>query len=142
MSMRLERPTSSTSEFERQQFLLYDSRRLAVETHANAMIASALAIAVVLVSDYARDDHPPIAWFVAGLAGLAWLLVFANIACVVWFLTPWWQGGAVGRTDAHPMWWEGRSKRSATIPRGMPHCGSKLMRTGKPAPGVRGAWDP
>jgi hypothetical protein len=82
------------AEFERQQFLLYDSRRLAVETHANAVIASALAISVVLVSDYAREDHPPAAWFVFGLAGVAWLFLFANVARVLSFPTPWWRGGS------------------------------------------------
>ncbi|HEV7752606.1 MAG TPA: hypothetical protein VGO71_13760 [Baekduia sp.] len=81
------------AEFERQQFVLYDARRLAVETHANAVIAVALAIAAVMVSDYARDDHPAIGWFLIGLAGVGWVFVFANIARVVSFPTPRWLGG-------------------------------------------------
>jgi len=34
----------SRAEFERQQFALHDTRRLAAETHANAVSAAALAV--------------------------------------------------------------------------------------------------
>ena len=39
----------SRSEFERHQFQLYETRRLAVETHANAVAAAALVVAAVVV---------------------------------------------------------------------------------------------
>lgn len=81
------------AEFERQQFLLYEARRLASETHANAVFAAALAIAAVLVADYGRTDHPALLWFLLGVAGVAWVLVFSNIARIVNFLTPRWRGG-------------------------------------------------
>lgn len=81
------------AEFERQQFLLYEARRVASETHANAVIAAALAIAAVLIGDYSRRGHPSLAWFVIGVGGVAWVLVFANVARTVSFPTPRWRGG-------------------------------------------------
>lgn len=82
------------TEFERQQFALYDTRRLAAETHANAVIAAALAVAAFVLADYARRPHPDLGWLVFALSGLAWALVVANLTRVVSWNTPRWLGGA------------------------------------------------
>lgn len=90
------------AEFEREQFLLYEPRRLAAETNANAVIAAALAVAAFVLSDYARTGHPPAVWFIFGLAGLAWTLVFANVARTVAWTTRWWLGGMTPVDQVRP----------------------------------------
>jgi len=81
------------AEFERQQFELYEARRLAAETHANAVVAAALAIAAFVLSDYDRRSQPGVPWLIAALVGVAWTLAFANLARVVSWKTPRWRGG-------------------------------------------------
>lgn len=81
------------AEFERQQFILYDARRLSAETHANAVIAAALTVAALVVSDFAREKHPALAWLVVALIGLGWAFAFANIARVVSWTTARRMGG-------------------------------------------------
>ena len=82
------------AEFERQQFALYDTRRLAAETHANAVIAAALAVAAFVLADYSRHAHPDVGWLVVALLGLIWAFVMANLARVVSWKTPRWRGRA------------------------------------------------
>lgn len=81
------------ADFERQQFVLYDDRRLAAETHANAVIAGAVTVAALVFSDFARTEHPALGWFIAAVVGLAGAFVLANVARVVSFETPRWRGG-------------------------------------------------
>lgn len=81
------------AEFERQQFTLYDARRLSAETHANAVIAAALAVAAFVLADYGRKPYPHLAWLLVALLGLTWAIAWANLARVVSWTTAWWQGG-------------------------------------------------
>jgi hypothetical protein len=46
------------AEFERHQFDLYEARRLAEETHASAVMAAALIVAGLVLTNYARKPHP------------------------------------------------------------------------------------
>jgi hypothetical protein len=55
------------AEFERQQFALYDTRRLSAETHANAVIAAAIAVAAFVLADYGRQPHAHPVWLVVAL---------------------------------------------------------------------------
>jgi hypothetical protein len=87
-----------SAEFERQQFALYDARRLALETPANAVAAVALAAAAFVVTDYGRDEAVDVAWLILALLGLGWAFVLANVARVVSWLTPLWRGGGKTRT--------------------------------------------
>jgi HPt (histidine-containing phosphotransfer) domain-containing protein len=82
------------AEFERQQFLLYDARRLAAETHSNAVVAAAVTVAALVLSDFSRQDHPRVGWLIAALVALLWTLLLANLARVVSWNTPRWRGGA------------------------------------------------
>jgi hypothetical protein len=82
------------AEFERRQFELYEARRLSAETHANAVVAAALAVAAFVLADYGRKAHPALGWLVAALLGVAWTFVLANVARVVSWTTPRWRGGA------------------------------------------------
>ncbi len=76
------------AEFERQQFQVYETRRLAEETQANAVMASAVAVSAFLFNDYARKHHPG-TWlavlFIVALVALAVTFVFAlNARIVSW----------------------------------------------------------
>jgi hypothetical protein len=77
------------AEFERRQFALYEARRLAAETHANAVVAAALAIAAFVLSDYSRKPHPATPWLIVALVGVGSTLVLANLARVLSWTTPW-----------------------------------------------------
>jgi hypothetical protein len=81
------------AEFERQQFTLYDARRLAAETHANAVIAVAITVAALVLNDFANKGHPRTCWLVIAMAGLSAALGLANIARFVSFKTPPARGG-------------------------------------------------
>jgi len=75
------------SEFERQQFQLYEARRLSTETYANAVIAATLVTAAVVVSDFGRaedaGDRPGGVILAAALLGLLAAFGLATIARVV-----------------------------------------------------------
>jgi hypothetical protein len=94
----VDEPTSDDpeylAEFERQQFALYDTRRLTAETHSNAVVAAAVTIAALVLSDFSRKGHPSVGWLVVALVGLLWVLVLATVARVVSWKTPRWRGGA------------------------------------------------
>jgi hypothetical protein len=100
------RDLEARAEFERQQFLLYDGRRLSAEVQANTVIAASLAVAAVLVGDYGRPDHPRVVWLLVGLLGLGWGFVVANIARFVSYNTPRWRGGAKFRVLPSDVVWE------------------------------------
>lgn len=89
------------SEFERHQFDLYDTRRLAEETHANAVLAASLTIAAFVLADYGRKSHPSVVWLVIALLGLLWAFAGAMNARVVSWYTPRWRAGPK-ITDAVP----------------------------------------
>lgn len=81
------------AEFERHQFDLYDTRRLAEETHANAVIAAALTVTALVLADYGRKSHPSVIWLVIALLGLLWAFAWAMNARVVSWYTPRWLAG-------------------------------------------------
>lgn len=81
------------AEFERQQFELYEARRLACETQASAVIAAALAVAALVLADYARKGHPRFVFLLAALLGILATLAFALIARFVSWNTPHLLGG-------------------------------------------------
>jgi hypothetical protein len=82
------------AEFERQQFALYDTRRLSAETHANAVIAAAIAVAAFVLADYGRQPHAHLVWLLVALLGITWAIAMASLARVVSWTTPRWRGGA------------------------------------------------
>jgi hypothetical protein len=90
------------AEFERRQFELYEGRRLSAETHANAVIAAALAVAAFVLSDYSRKAHPGLGWLLAALIGIAWTIALANLARVVSWTTPRWRGGSKAAPEGLP----------------------------------------
>jgi hypothetical protein len=78
------------AEFERQQFQVYETRRLAEETHANAVIAAAVAVAAFVLNDYGREGHPNVAWLIAALLGVVFVIVLAiNARTVSWESRRW-----------------------------------------------------
>ena len=81
------------AEFERQQFELYEARRLAEETHASAVMAAAVAVAAFVLAGYGRKSHPGLGWLVVALVGLLWAFALATNARVVSWETPRWRGG-------------------------------------------------
>ena len=87
------------AEFERQQFALYDARRLAAETHANAVIAATLATSAFVLADFNRRSHPDVLWLVVALVGSAWTIALATNARVVSWDTRWWLGGVKRPAD-------------------------------------------
>jgi hypothetical protein len=90
------------AEFERQQFMLYDGRRLAAENHANAVAAAALTVVALVAADYARKGHPALGWFIAALIGAALTVVLASRARSVSWSTPALLGGARGLSGEQP----------------------------------------
>jgi hypothetical protein len=86
------------AEFERQQFLLYETRRLTTETHANAVIAATLVVTAVVLTDYGRPEdpqqRPALAWLILALLGLVVAFAFAVLAREVSWRTPRWRGGS------------------------------------------------
>ena len=80
-------------EFERQQFQLYETRRLATETHANAVIAAALVITAIVLTDYSRADGPAFGWLLVALVGLVAAFGLALHAREITWQTPPWRGG-------------------------------------------------
>jgi hypothetical protein len=81
------------AEFERQQFELYEARRIAEETSANAVIAAAVAVVALVLADYGRKGHPDFVWLLVALLALLWTLVFALITRFVSWKTPHLVGG-------------------------------------------------
>lgn len=84
------------AEFERQQFDLYEARRLAEEGHANTVVAAGLAVGGLVLADIARHHHRP--WwlwvgFSVAMVGLLWVIIVGINARVVSWNTPRWQGG-------------------------------------------------
>ncbi len=93
------------AEFERQQFALYDTRRLSGETQANAVVAAALAVAAFVLADYARQPHPHVGLIVGlivALVGLVWAVAWANLARFVSWTTPRCLGGAKLAPEERP----------------------------------------
>ena len=73
------------AEFERHQFDLYDTRRLAEETHANAVIAAALTVTALVLADYG-GNRTSVIWLVIALLGLLWAFAWAmNARVVSWY---------------------------------------------------------
>jgi hypothetical protein len=87
------------AEFERQQFDLYDSRRLAEETHANTVIAATLTVAAFVLADYSRSSHPGVVWLAVALVGLVWAMCLATLSRVVSWETSRHRGGAERSSD-------------------------------------------
>ena len=84
------------AEFERQQFDLYEARRLAEEGHANTVVAAALAVAGLVLADIARHHHRP--WwlwvgFGVAMVGLLYVIIVGINARVVSWETPRRRGG-------------------------------------------------
>jgi hypothetical protein len=80
------------ADFERQEFALYDARRLAVETHSNAVIAATLATAAFVLADFNRRSHRCALALLALLGGV-WTFASATNARVVSWDTPLWRIG-------------------------------------------------
>lgn len=76
------------AEFGRRQFELYEARRLAEETHANAVVAAALAVGGAVLAVYGRKRHPSGWWLAVALLGLLLAFVLALSARFVSWETP------------------------------------------------------
>jgi hypothetical protein len=94
------------AEFWRQQFEVYEARRLAEETHANAVVAAALAVAAAALASYGRKPHPSGWWLAGALLGVGFAFVFALSARVVSWETPLWLGGPYWRKRIALYWRE------------------------------------
>jgi hypothetical protein len=81
------------AEFERQQFQLYEARRLAEETQASAVVAASFAVAALVLADYGRKGHPEFGWLLLALLALVWTVVLALVARFVSWRTPHLLGG-------------------------------------------------
>lgn len=88
------------TEFERQQFALYETRRLEVEKQATAVIAAALAIAAFTLNDFGRAGHPALGWLLVAVVGLLITSAYAFAARSLDFRTPRWRLGSKWDSEA------------------------------------------
>ena len=81
---------------------MYETGRLAQETHANAVIAAAITVAALVLVDYAHEIHPAWPWFAVALAGLVVTFTLATVTRFVSWETPPWRGGKRHRRSNRP----------------------------------------